>query len=320
MNLMSDGAAAWRRRAPAPAGFPIVVLGDISSATRFSLSNDAISYGSPITPTGLSNPLSDIVAGSGGRIVTSHGSTARYSDDDGASWTTVTHGLPDVFVGKMVNSSGAIMCSLQSSNGLGRSTDNGVTWSNVGASKGSVRVGFSGSFVVSLSATSQPMHSTDNGATWSALGSRLDTTPAAFNPNSARGAAFGSRVAFGGQIWGGPFGIGGFIPAIAYTVNGDDWFFSRVADTAGENVVVLSHNGAVGIAIIGNGDTYLTTDFGDTWTASTSGLGTTSTCAIWNGSLFVVGGGSTIKTSPDGDSFTTRTHPLNDVFDIAVKA
>ena len=308
---------------PPPSSKKLIALGAVSGGLlRLSASMDSSSWGSPITPSGIT--VSNTILGlASGRLIAPHGSVTARSDDDGATWTSVTNPSSQLSEGKpILTAAGSILVPVSGNNGMLRSTNNGSSYARVGTGKSALRIGHRSGLTVSLASTSAPMYSSNDGSTWSALGARLDTTAEAFNPASAKGVGVGTRVIFGGQIWGGPYGVSSFIPAVARTTNGTSWDFHPVSMTPNGSILALAYSGSRLVAATNAGAIYRSDDDGVTWTLCTGSVGAAPSAAEWDGAHFVIVGGTSagkIVGSSDGATFTTRTHPLTDaVYDLAV--
>ena len=308
---------------PPPSSKKLIALGAVSGGLlRLSASLDSSSWGSPVTPTGVST-LVKLLGLASGRLIAPHGVTTRRSDDDGATWASVTNPASQLSEGKpILTAAGTILVPVSGNNGMLRSTDNGSSYARVGTGKSAMRIGHRSGLTVSLANTTAPMYSTNDGSTWSALGARLDTMAEAFNAVSANGVGVGTRVIFGGQIWGGPYGVSSFIPAVARTANGTVWDFSPVSMTPNGSILALAYSGSRLVAATNAGAIYRSDDDGVTWTLCTGSVGAAPSAAEWDGAHFVIVGGTSagkIVGSSDGATFTARTHPLTDaVYDLAV--
>ena len=146
---------------------------------------NVVRYASSVFTTtahgGAASAMTAIAANGQVVLVSGTGTTWRRSTNDGATWSTVTHGLTAATytlpgIGPDNGASTTwLMCHSNSASLGGRSTDNGATWSNVAIASAQAMKGIACDTVASpntswiaISTTTATRKSTDDGATWAA--------------------------------------------------------------------------------------------------------------------------------------------------------
>lgn len=252
------------------------------------------------------------------------GSVVAYTDNYGASFTNSAGTFSGAARGGD-SRNGVVLIGATTSELFHRSTDSGVSFSNVATTNywPSQPVFVSDLSVIAFEAkTSNYLTSADAGATWS-VGAVSDITVPA--PQAA--FAQDGVAVFGGRSTG-----MGAAPAIAKTTDGATDTTFVFSDSTANHVSALCTNGSVSdpMWVVGTnaGEFYWSDDLGVSWTKSTyttpSGVAVSSLC--WNGVRFVAGTGvnlsqttALILNSTLGkNTWDAVTNPLAaDVFDIA---
>ena len=295
-----------------------LALGEVTVGVYgFQSSPSGLSFASPAIIPSPGFPATDFAITSTGRMVVVSGlTTARYSDNGGGTWTSVT--IPTVNVssaaGVFFKSGVLLIPGGQSGSGILRSVNNSVSYSVVESTRAIGNIAGHPSLFVALSTTSAPSYSTNLGETWSAEGPRLDMTADAFSaPSASGGASDGTRVLFCGQAF--FSGAAAFGAAVAYTSNGTDWTIKRIEATPTTQATSAAYHSGIWIVGCQNGDVYRSTDLA-TWARVAQFLGRVEKVAHNGVSFYVCGaasGAGYIYRSATGlaGSWASVSHPFS---------
>jgi hypothetical protein len=222
------------------------------------------------------------------------------SDDNGVSWTTVSHPTTiTTCLSLRWNGTNRWMASGNSSRMITSTT--GTSWSqtpNTNLTIGRAVEWTGTAWLVGGEGGPRIITSSDNGGTWESV-----VNPFISRINAIR--VGGTTVIVGGNR--------DTTTAIATSFNNTTtWQFNPIFLTTGR---AIASNGTLWVAGGEGGNTIATSFDTITWTPRTSPFTTRVTEIAWNGFLWVaVGqGGSTIATSPDGITWTSRTNQITTV-------
>jgi photosystem II stability/assembly factor-like uncharacterized protein len=231
------------------------------------------------------------------------------SNDNGITWDTVSGMATAYVIGIGVNSadSGLLIAGLSSNTGIRRSTDGGLTWSEVGLSTGYMK-GFGcdpdhpDTMYVAMSGLDYSLYrSTDAGASWSSFG--------------PSGSGWGLLVA--------PFGTGETM-----IVTTSDGFY--MSTDSGTNWALAVPGGSYAPAVCDGtnlyapvnsaGGVYESTDLGETWNLNTQGI----VASYWQAGSsssagYLVGHyGGIYRTSSPGESYNVSQQGIGNGYIHAV--
>lgn len=268
--------------------------------------------GFSISPTGTSIPAVTVTSPNAdfashnvlatGRIVYVTGpTTARYSDDGGATATMVT--IPEINTAGysgIYRFGGRLFIPTKNANGLLASADNGASYTAKSSGSNSMCLAGKTGLLVMLSTTSQPKYSADLGETWSEYGPRLDEGTPTFEPGVQFGASDGTNVVFGGNSFQSEVG---FCPAVASTTDGIAFTITKLSNSIVDSVVSIVYGNGLWACGTNAGRVYTSATLAGPWTLVTN-VGLRLGSIAFNNSRFFF---ATTNSTPGKAYYSTST-------------
>jgi hypothetical protein len=247
-----------------------------------------------------------------GRFLSWASQDVIYTDDLAVTWNNTTGDLIPIGGDKQAAYKNGVIIIGNAASGYARSTDNGLTITNIG-SPGFNYPAFndesSPRLLVALNGSSTFEYSVDMGLTF--------TTGVAHGLSLASGGsmhAIGEWFALGGRD--------GPSPGIVFTKDGISIIRTvNLSPTSGSFPTVTAICAAeideevIWVFGVNNGDLFWSDDYGVTYTKSAQVMAGDANKCVWNGVIFAMVCGSNssdgeIWTSPDGKVWTKQTQPL----------
>ncbi len=296
--LLSFSVNAQWNRTSGPEGISIESLAAINGKIYAGTATDGIYVSNDngiswlAANTGIeSQDITDIKYGQGYLFAASFGKGVIRSSDDGQTWLPPSN-YNNLFVNSIIVTSTYIFAGT-SSDGVYRSSDSGETWTQLFGTYGILSMG-STSDKVFAATYGYTLVSSDNGDNWSYV-------------SSLEGAAPWSFITYGDTV------IAGCVNEIYRSNNGGDTFYeySLGLPYTITNVYSLTLAGTALFAGTSYYGILKSTDFGTTWSISSSGMGPKDVRAVIASSSTLIAGSHYVGVYRSEDLGDTWNKSMN---------